>query len=277
MQSYEIGCIIREFSTSSHILFKPPLTKAFLDTSRCHFFSTKAVFWLAFDSFGNSWLLYYTVHHTLFILSLFILVFLLLIWHFYTSPIKHVSVQNQIILWADSGLYFLDITGESEVTILKLGRSSAWSDCSNCGAQYWPCWSIKHKTRILGPGRSGLKCTLAFCINRYYISSVFLFVASSKFVPFQIIFSICAERAADYISCIMPLTGLILTLSYSLWEDFNWQEIYVSSAWSPLHLGKILWRGTCCNLCNWCFLSIPFWRFKICSWYVHREEDLKVH
>jgi len=38
------------------------------------------------------------------------------------------------------------------------------------------------------------------------------------------------------------------------------------SAWSSLNLGEILWRGTCCNICYWCWFSLTLWRCEISSW-----------
>lgn len=95
----------------------------------------------------------------------------LLFMFFYTFSsirIDNVYIHNrtncyshQIFILANSALWFVDLTGESEVTLLKLGRPSTRPNCSYCGAQYWSCWSVKYETCILGPGRSGLKCTLA--------------------------------------------------------------------------------------------------------------------
>lgn len=44
-----------------------------------------------------------------------------------------------------------------------------------------------------------------------------------------------------------------------------WRKILILSARSSFNLGEILWRSTCCDICDWCCLSITVWRFKIRS------------
>lgn len=76
-----------------------------------------------------------------------------------TLPITDVLIDKAVIL---VNKWTADITGEVEVAILKFGGSSTRSNCPHCRTQYWPHWSFKYKTCVLGPGRSGLECTLDF-------------------------------------------------------------------------------------------------------------------